>query len=170
MALLTRLYQNTVNNEKTKGKFYRRAVHIATLSLEDLGKHIVDHGSPYTEDIVQGVLKAFRNCLIEQLMESKKVKIDGLGTFYLSVSSTGAESVDEASMDQIKNVRLRFLPDSSSRAMLDSVSLRKKVALKDIASLGMSYTGGGSDGGSTGGGGTSGGGNDDEPVVENPGD
>ena len=77
---------------------------------------------------------------------------------------------DEASMDQIKNVRLRFLPDSSSRAMLDSVSLRKKVPLKDIASLGMSYTGGESDGGSTGGGGTSGGGNDNEPVVENPGD
>ena len=107
---------------------------------------------------------------VENFSATKKVKIDGLGTFYLSVSSTGAESVDEASMDQIKNVRLRFLPDSSSRAMLDSRSLRKKVALKDIASLGMSYTGGGSDGSSTGGGGTSGGGNDDEPVVENPGD
>ena len=169
MALLTRLYQNTVNNDKTNGRFYRRAIHIATLSLEDLGKHIVEHGSPYTEDIVQGVLKAFRNCLLEQLMESKKVKIDGLGTFYLSVSSTGAESVDQATMDQIKNVRLRFLPDSSSRAMLDSVSLRKKVSLKDIASLGMSYTGTATDGGGTSGGsGTSG--DDDEPAIENPGE
>ena len=167
MPLLTRLYQNTINNEKTNGKFYRRVVHIATLNLEDLGKHIVEHGSPYTEDVVQGVLKAFRNCCIEQLMESKKVKIDGLGTFYLSVNSIGAESVDEATMDQIKNVRLRFLPDSSSRAMLDSISLRKKVSLKDIASLGSSLAGGGTSGG---GGTSSGSGDDNEPVVEQPGD
>ena len=58
-----------------------------TLSLRDMAKHITSHGSPFTADVVIGVLEAFRSCLIEQLLESKKVKVQGLGTFYVTIAN-----------------------------------------------------------------------------------
>ena len=64
--------------------YYVKAVSTETLSLRDMSKHISSHGSPYTASVVMGVLEAFRSCLIEQLLESKKVKIEGLGTFYVT--------------------------------------------------------------------------------------
>lgn len=42
-----------------------------------------------------GVLMKFRNCMVEQLLEGNKVKIDGVGIFYLTLKTTGAESEEE---------------------------------------------------------------------------
>ena len=67
--------------------YYAQAVTIETMSLRDMAKHITSHGSPFTMDVVIGVLEAFRSCLIEQLLESKKVKVQGLQSFLYFSSS-----------------------------------------------------------------------------------
>ena len=66
------------------GKWYARLKSIETLSTEKLAKHISEHGSVFTADVVEGVMKKVKTCLLEMLLESKKVKIAGLGTFYLT--------------------------------------------------------------------------------------
>ena len=66
------------------GKWYARLKSIETLSTTKLAKHISEHGSVYTQDVVEGVMTKFKNCLLEMLLESKKVKVTGLGTFYLT--------------------------------------------------------------------------------------
>ena len=147
--LFYRMYQNTVNNEKTLGKFYARLVHTETLGLEALAEHIAHHGTVYTEDVVLGV------------------KVDGLGTFYLSAASTGADSVDEFSADNIKRIRVRFLPEQVKQK-LSSTRLRSEVSLLNIANLTEVGDGGSGSGGS--GSGSNSGGDDNEPVVEKPGD
>ena len=165
--LFYRMYQNTVNNEKTLGKFYARLVHTETLGLEALAEHIAHHGTVYTEDVVLGVLKKFSSCLLEMLYDSKKVKVDGLGTFYLSAASTGADSVDEFSADNIKRIRVRFLPEQVKQK-LTSTRLRSEVSLLNIANLTEVGDGGSGSGGS--GSGSNSGGDDNEPVVEKPGE
>ncbi len=65
-------------------KWYARLKSIETLSTEKLAKHISEHGSVFTADVVEGVMKKVKTCLLEMLLESKKVKIAGLGTFYLT--------------------------------------------------------------------------------------
>ena len=52
-----------------------------------MAKHISEHGSVYTQDVVFGVLEKFRSCLVEMLLESKRVKIDGLGTFFTTLEN-----------------------------------------------------------------------------------
>ena len=165
--LFYRMYQNTINNDKTNGKFYARLVHTETLGLEALAEHIAHHGTVYTEDVVLGVLKKFSSCLLEMLYDSKKVKIEGLGTFYLSAASTGAESVDEFSADNIKRIRVRFLPEQTKQK-LSSTRLRSEVSLLNIANL-TEVSSGDSGTGGSGSGGSNTGGGDNEPVVENPG-
>ena len=82
--LITRMYQNTVNNEKTNGKFYGRVVHTETLSTDEFARHISEHGSPFTRSVIMGVLAAACDCLVELVKDSKKVRLGDLGTFYLS--------------------------------------------------------------------------------------
>ena len=156
--LLFKMYQNNIDNDKTKGKYYARIVHTETLGIDKLAEHIAEHGSVYTEDVVYGVLKKFSTCLLEMLLESKKVKIDGLGTFYLSACSKGSETVDEFSADNIQTLRVRFLPERVDNK-LTGKNLRKKARLVNVGTLSGNTSTGGGGGGS----------NDDEPVVEQPG-
>ena len=155
--LLFKMYQNHIDNDKTNGKYYARIVHTETLGIDKLAEHIAEHGSVYTEDVVYGVLKKFSTCLLEMLLESKKVKIEGLGTFYLSACSKGSETVDEFSADNIQTLRVRFLPEQAQNK-LTGKNLHAKARLVNVAWWGVDST-------TSGGGGS----NDDEPIVEQPG-
>ena len=137
------------------------------------------------------MLEKFRSCLIEQLLNSRKVKIDGLGIFYLTAECAkgGAESPEKFNVQKnIEALHIRFLPDKeqetniSSRQFLKKASFINKAALfKDAEedaegtensgseSQGGSSQGGNSQGGTEtpGGGetpgGNTGGGGDDDP-------
>ncbi len=118
--------------------YYAKAVSIETLSLREMAKHISSHGSPYTVDVVMGVLEAYRNCLLEQLLESKKVKVDGLGTFYLTIANRagGEKDLKKFSISAItEGLRIRFLPDSSEEENLSSKEFLKKANFVDVAML-----------------------------------
>ena len=108
------------------------------LSLRDMAKHITSHGSPYTVDVVMGVLEAYRNCLIEQLLESKKVKVEGLGTFYVTIANKegGEKDLEKFNIGTIaQGLRLRFLPDASQEENLSSKEFLKKARFIDVATL-----------------------------------
>ena len=125
------LYQNNVRDSVMNGKWYPRAVRNTTLDLDGLTDHIASHGSIYTPDVVQGVLKKFTSCMVELVSQGNGVKLNGLGTFYPTLEAEGAESpVDYNLAKCLKGVHLRFLPDDSDRAALTSRSFMKKVAMK----------------------------------------
>ena len=155
--LITRLYENTANNEKTNGKIYGRVFHTETLNIRQLARHIADHGSPFTPDTIEGVIRATTTCLVEQLMESKKVKLNGLGTFYLSAESTGAASTDEFTADNIKKLHIRFLPEQTKidEECLSGTATRATSSLSFIDIVGSPAKSGGS-----------GSDDDGDPVVE----
>ena len=53
----------------------------------------------------------YRNCLIEQLLESKKVKIEGLGTFYVTIANKegGEKDLKKFNINTLAiGLRLRF--------------------------------------------------------------
>ena len=69
------------------GKWFAHSKSVEILNTRKLAKHISEHGSVYTQDVVFGVLEKFRSCLVEMLLESKRVKIDGLGTFFTTLEN-----------------------------------------------------------------------------------
>ena len=118
--------------------YYAKAVSLETLSQRDMARHISSHGSPYTVDVVMGVLEAYRNCLIEQLLESKKVKVDGLGTFYVTIANKegGEKDITKFNISNIaQGLRLRFLPDASQEENLSSKEFLKKASFIDVSTL-----------------------------------
>nr|MCR5242371.1 hypothetical protein [Prevotella sp.] len=52
------------NNEKSDqfGKYYAELERKRTLSLKGLAKHIADHGSIFTRDVIEGVLSKLTQC------------------------------------------------------------------------------------------------------------
>ena len=124
------VYQNKNAHNAAYGKYFGRIVHTETLNTRKLARHIADHGSVYTQDVVEGVLTKAEACIVEMLLESKKIKLEGLGTFYLMAQNKkgGAVSIDKFNpKSSFKGLHIRFLPDLSDEAGLNSKDVLAKA-------------------------------------------
>ena len=138
--ILYEIYQNDIKDSESVmyGKWYARLKSIETLSIEKLAKHISEHGSVFTADVVEGVMKKFKTCLLEMLLESKKVKVTGLGTFYLTCECQkgGADKEEDFNVNKhLKALHIRFLPDQTQEDNLSSREFIKKAEFVNIKTL-----------------------------------
>jgi len=138
--ILYEVYRNDIKDSESVmyGKWYARLKSTETMSLTKMAKHISEHGSVFTEDVVEGVIKKFKTCLLEMLLESKKVKIAGLGTFYLTCECQkgGADKAADFSVNQhLKALHIRFLPDQAAEDNLSSREFIKKAEFVNIKTL-----------------------------------
>ena len=124
-------------NKKNAGyqKTYARLVSVDTLDTNDLCRHIQKHGSIFTSDVVKGVIEKFVNCFNELLLEGHKIKLNGLGTFYLSIATKGEADPKEFTASNIKAVRLKFLGDKSKESEYATQILTSQAQFRDINTL-----------------------------------
>ena len=102
-------------------------------SLEKFAKHISDHNGVYSRGTVKGVISDMCECLVEQLLNGNKIQLGELGTFGISISSEGAESIEKFTSKNIKAVNIRFTPGAdfenlASQATFNPVSTRAAQA------------------------------------------
>lgn len=138
--ILYEVYKNDIKDSESVmyGKWYARLKSIETMNMTKLAKHISEHGSVFTEDVVEGVMKKFKSCLLEMLLESKKVKVAGLGTFYLTAECTkgGADKEEDFNVkEHIAALHIRFLPDQTQEDNLSSREFIKKAEFVNVKSL-----------------------------------
>ncbi len=122
------------NKRQKVQKTYGKIIYRKTLTLDDMAEHIMKHGSVYTDDVVIGVITKLKNCMQEMLADGHKVKLDGIGTLYPTLTSEGVENAkDYNATENVTRVGIAFLADQSkkslfkARAMRDAVSLSTKV-------------------------------------------
>ena len=136
--ILYEVKQNQNSSSVAYGKWFAQVKTLETLNTRKLAQHISEHGSIYTPDVVYGVLEKFRSCLIEMLLESKKVKIEGLGTFYTTLENTkgGAQSKDKFNVNShLKALHIRFLPEQTTEENISSRQFLKQAEFINIDSL-----------------------------------
>ena len=136
--IIYEVYQNQNSYSQAFGKWYGRVKNLESLNTRKLATHISEHGSIYTPDVVYGVLEKFRSCLIEMLLNSKKVKIEGLGTFYttLECNKGGAVSKDKFNVNShIKGLHIRFLPEQEQENNISSRQFLKQAEFINVDSL-----------------------------------
>ena len=123
------------------GKHFGRVVSTETMSYSQLCKHMSEHNSVYGEDVCLGVAKKLQNCMLEQLLEGKKVQFGDLGTFYLSVKSVGTDKEDDFNLGlNIKGLYLRFSPNRQDINDLSSKTLKKRADFMNAKDLIVSKT------------------------------
>ena len=159
--ILYEVKQNQNSFSAAFGKWYAQIKNLETLNTRKLAQHISEHGSIYTPDVVYGVLEKFRSCLLEMLLNSKKVKIEGLGTFYCTLENqkSGALEKEEFNVNKhIKGLHIRFLPEQTTEENISSRQFLKQAEFINIDSLlnkeGENQNGGNSTGDDSGNGGS----------------
>ena len=130
--------QNQNSYSAAFGKWYAQIKNLETLNTRKLANHISEHGSIYTPDVIYGVLEKFRSCLIEMLLNSKKVKIEGLGTFYCTLENQkkGALKKEDFNPNKhLKALHIRIQPEQSAEENISSREFLKKAEFVNIDSL-----------------------------------
>ena len=136
--ILYEVKQNQNSFSAAFGKWYAQIKNLETLNTRKLANHISEHGSIYTPDVVYGVLEKFRSCLIEMLLNSKKVKIEGLGTFYCTLENqkNGALKKEDFNVNKhLKALHIRFLPEQTTEENISSREFLKQAEFINIEAL-----------------------------------
>ena len=136
MPVLVKVSQNKNDKTAAFGKWYGRVVSTKTMTYQELCKHMSEHNSVYGEDVCLGVANKLQNCMLEQLLEGKKVQFGELGTFYLSVKSTGTLKESDFNLGaNIQGLYLCFAPSRTDVNNLSSKMLKQKATLMNIKDL-----------------------------------
>ena len=136
--IIYEVYQNQNSKNAAYGKHYARVKYLECLNTRKLSNHIAEHGSVYTPDVVYGVMEKFRSCLIEMLLQSKKVKIDGLGTFYATIECKkgGATTKEKFNINSnIEGLHIRFMPEQEQEMNISSRQFLKQAEFINVDSL-----------------------------------
>ena len=126
----TVLVKDGDNKRKKVQKTYGKIIYRKTVNLDDMAEHIMKHGSVYTEDVVIGVITKLKSCMQEMLADGHKVKLDGIGTLYPTLTSEGVEDAkDYSPSENVTRVGIAFLADQSRKSMYKARYMRDTVNL-----------------------------------------
>ena len=102
-------------DEMAPEKAYARAQMSESMTFDKFVKHIADHN----RGTVQGVILDMCECLVEMLLEGKKVQLGALGDFFISLNSVGAESLKAFTAANIKAVNVVFTPGTDFDGLIE---------------------------------------------------
>lgn len=111
MSLLYRIYKNTNKLSAGYNKYYARAKQIGVIETDAIAG-IVQRNCTVKKSDVKAVIEELVEVIGEKLQESYAVKLNGLGTFRLTISSKPANEAKEFSaLKNIRKVSCRFAPE-----------------------------------------------------------
>ena len=111
------LLPNQMNKDEAP-KAYARAQAKEVMAFRQFVDHIADHGG-HKRGQVKGVLSDMCSCLVEQLLEGKKILLDELGDFWITLTSNGAESLDTFTSKNITGVNIVFTPGEDFQNLIN---------------------------------------------------
>ena len=130
--LLLKTYKNNNSKSVAYGKTYGRLVYHDTVNTSDLCRHMMKHGTIFTSDVVKGVVEKFIQCFEELLLEGNKIKLDGLGTFYLSINTFGVANEKDFTANNVKAIRVKFIGDQSKESEYATKILTQKARFRSL--------------------------------------
>ena len=108
------------NDKNSEKKVYALQQSRQTVNLNDIARHMTEHNSPFTKGTVKGILDDFVGHIVEMLLDSRRVHLDGLGTIFTTLSSDGADSAEDFTAASIKRVNPRMSFDKEMRANINN--------------------------------------------------
>ena len=103
-------------------KAYARVQINEVISTKKFVGHISDHNGVFSKGTVKGVTTDLVSCLREMLVAGNKVEIEGLGTFGISLTSEGAESLEKFTSANIKAVNVVYTPSEDLQNLIQDAT------------------------------------------------
>jgi len=166
MSVIYKATQSILANKAGKKLFYPRVVLAGNVDTEQIAQEIAELSSLSAGDS-KNVIDNLVTVMKRHLQSSESVTLDGLGTFHLTMKSSGkgVESKDDVSATQA-TLMVRFLP-ASTRNTDRTVATRSLVnGAKCIRFDRQPTSASGGDSGDSGQGGSDSGGSGDGGVID----
>lgn len=146
--------------KKINGKWYPQSVTVGNpVTTDEIAQLLADFSSASVGD-TYNILKNLARAMSIYMSNGRSVKLDGVGTFYYTATSTGqgVDTPEEVNAAQIKGVRVRFLPEyrrsadhTATRALVpDSLKWEEWGGDKSASSAGGTGGSGGTGSGEEG--------------------
>jgi predicted histone-like DNA-binding protein len=133
MPLIYKPYQATLANKEGQKLYYPRLVKFGKMA------ELIAEKASLTAGDVHNVIRNLMSVMREQLLNSRTVRLEGLGTFTMiaKAGGKGVELESKVSSSQITSLRCQFTPEytraangSATRALTTGVEF---VHIKDVA-------------------------------------
>ena len=109
------------NDEMAVEKAYGQIQSKGSCDIEEISEKI-SRSTTMTRGDVKGVIAALEDEVIDKLLNGEIVKLGDLGTFRLSMQSTGADSMETFSTANIKGVKVIFAASARIKKELTAAS------------------------------------------------
>ena len=111
-------------------KYFANSVSSGNYGTEELAVDISQAAS-LTEGDVIGALRLFSDIIKTKLKMGYNVKLNGIGTFSVSLTSEACDSEKECKPNKVKAGKITFKADNVLRKELDSLKFYKTVTHKN---------------------------------------
>lgn len=85
---------------------YATAQYSEVMTIEQFAKHIATHGCVYSRADIAAILYMAVDCMREQLLEGKKIRLGDLGDFSVAITCNGAESAEKFNAQSITGLNV----------------------------------------------------------------
>lgn len=99
-------------------KTFAVAQYSEVMTIEKFAKHISSHGCVYGRADISAILYMAVDCMREQLLEGKKIRLGDLGDFAVSLSSKGAADASTFTSQNITDVKVVWEPGAQFKNLL----------------------------------------------------
>ena len=114
MSVFYRLHQDQSTGTKRSGKWYARAVSTAVINTRQLAE-IIQRNCTVKRSDVMAVLEELVEVMKDQMQDSKRVKLDGFGSFKIGIESKGAQTAGKYSVSEhVKGLHVVFMPERTT--------------------------------------------------------
>ena len=139
------------------------AQYTGVMNIDKFARHISSHGSVYSRADIAAILYLTVDCMREQLLEGKKIRLGDLGDFSVSLSSKGVEDPNAFNAQNITGVKVIWEPGAEFNlvASRDAQAAVIKAIKQGKDNVDISKPASPSTGGTTEGGGSQTGGSGD---------
>ena len=120
------MHQDQSTGTKRSGKWYARAVPMACIGTRQLAE-IIQRNCTVKKSDVMAVLEELVEVMKDQMQDSKRVKLDGFGSFKIGIESKGAQTAAKYSVSEhVTGLHVVFMPERTT----DSGGNRSKQFLQ----------------------------------------
>ena len=89
-------------------KAYATLQSTGLVTLSDLAQHISEHNSVFSKGTTVGVLTELSVCIRELLLQGYNIDLGDLGRLSISITSTGATTMNDFTASNIQKVNVKF--------------------------------------------------------------
>jgi predicted histone-like DNA-binding protein len=121
MAVRLKKIQRKNPQDLTQSKWYLTQEKAGTVGIQEIAKEIEGRSALSLGD-VQSVLSNLVEILPLFLKLGQTIKLEGFGSFRVSVASDGTATAEELSARHVKGVKLLFLPSIELKRGIENIS------------------------------------------------